>query len=54
MPKGETSDVVAHLKGIEEFDSVYISSLADVTYSTITKHVAWDHEHFRHALPEVH
>ena len=24
MPKGETSDVVAHLKGIEEFDSVYI------------------------------
>lgn len=45
IPKGETEDVIDHLKGID--DIVSHSSSQFVMNQTRYKNVVWDHEHFK-------
>jgi hypothetical protein len=45
IPKGETEDVIDHLKGID--DIVTYSSSQFVMNQTRYKNVVWDHDHFK-------
>ena len=49
IPMGETDEAIRHLNGIIDSKSHGASQYS--THITRTKHIVWDHEHFRNPLP---